>query len=159
MQFYGSSFICDPRGEMLADAGRKGRMEQIINHGTGWVRLEFLVPARGLVGFRTELLTETRGTGLILESNIITEKQFFHDRLRIALHLELHLEFEPVAGIGDILVLDAAGLETGRLLGVVFHFPDLDVPHLELNLLLGVERTAEKTNQSEETKKFFHGIL
>ncbi|MDD9371472.1 MAG: EF-Tu/IF-2/RF-3 family GTPase, partial [Acidimicrobiales bacterium] len=44
---------------------RKGRMEQIINHGTGWVRLEFLVPARGLVGFRTELLTETRGTGLI----------------------------------------------------------------------------------------------
>jgi GTP-binding protein len=44
---------------------RRGRMEQIINHGTGWVRLEFLVPARGLVGFRTELLTETRGTGLI----------------------------------------------------------------------------------------------
>jgi GTP-binding protein len=40
-------------------------MEQIINHGTGWVRLEHLVPARGLVGFRTELLTETRGTGLI----------------------------------------------------------------------------------------------
>jgi GTP-binding protein len=44
---------------------RKGRMEQIINHGTGWVRLEHLVPARGLVGFRTELLTETRGTALI----------------------------------------------------------------------------------------------
>jgi GTP-binding protein len=44
---------------------RKGRMEQIINHGTGWVRLEHLVPARGLVGFRTELLTETRGTGLL----------------------------------------------------------------------------------------------
>jgi GTP-binding protein len=43
---------------------RKGRMEQITNHGTGWVRLEHLVPARGLVGFRTELLTETRGTGL-----------------------------------------------------------------------------------------------
>ena len=44
---------------------RKGRMEQIINHGTGWVRLEHLVPARGLVGFRTELLSETRGTALI----------------------------------------------------------------------------------------------
>jgi len=44
---------------------RKGRMEQIVNHGTGWVRLEHVVPARGLVGFRTELLTETRGTGLI----------------------------------------------------------------------------------------------
>ena len=42
---------------------RKGRMVQITNHGTGWVRLEHLVPARGLVGFRTELMTETRGTG------------------------------------------------------------------------------------------------
>ncbi len=44
---------------------RKGRMEQMINHGTGWVRLEFLVPARGLIGFRTEFLTETRGTGIM----------------------------------------------------------------------------------------------
>ncbi len=42
---------------------RKGRMEQMINHGTGWVRLEYLVPARGLIGFRTEFLNETRGTG------------------------------------------------------------------------------------------------
>ena len=42
---------------------RKGRMEQIVNHGTGWVRLDYLVPARGLIGFRTELLTETRGHG------------------------------------------------------------------------------------------------
>ncbi len=44
---------------------RKGRMEQMINHGTGWVRMDFLVPARGLIGFRTEFLTETRGTGLL----------------------------------------------------------------------------------------------
>jgi GTP-binding protein len=44
---------------------RKGRMEQIINHGTGWVRMEYLVPARGLIGFRTEFVTETRGTGLL----------------------------------------------------------------------------------------------
>jgi len=42
---------------------RKGRMEQMVNHGTGWVRMEYLVPARGLIGFRTEFLTETRGTG------------------------------------------------------------------------------------------------
>ncbi|MGH3471521.1 MAG: translational GTPase TypA, partial [Nocardioidaceae bacterium] len=45
-------------------AVRKGRMEQLINHGTGWVRMEFLVPARGLIGFRTDFLTETRGTGI-----------------------------------------------------------------------------------------------
>ena len=44
---------------------RKGRMEQMVNHGTGWVRMEYLVPARALIGFRTEFLTETRGTGLL----------------------------------------------------------------------------------------------
>jgi len=42
---------------------RKGRMEQMVNHGTGWIRMEYVVPARGLIGFRTEFLTETRGTG------------------------------------------------------------------------------------------------
>jgi len=42
---------------------RKGRMEHMVNHGTGWIRMEYLVPARGLIGFRTEFMTETRGTG------------------------------------------------------------------------------------------------
>ncbi len=46
-------------------AARKGRMENMTNHGMGWVRLEYLVPARGLIGFRTDFLTETRGTGVI----------------------------------------------------------------------------------------------
>ncbi len=45
-------------------AVRKGRMETMTNHGTGWVRMDFVVPARGLIGFRTEFLTETRGTGI-----------------------------------------------------------------------------------------------
>ncbi len=45
-------------------AVRKGRMEQMTNHGTGWVRMEFTVPSRGLIGFRTEFLTDTRGTGI-----------------------------------------------------------------------------------------------
>ena len=44
---------------------RKGRLEQMVNHGTGWVRMEYLVPARALIGFRTEFVTETRGTGLV----------------------------------------------------------------------------------------------
>ncbi|TNM36543.1 translational GTPase TypA [Nocardioides albidus] len=48
--------------ELLAN--RKGRMEGMTNHGTGWVRMEFVVPARGLIGFRTDFLTETRGTGI-----------------------------------------------------------------------------------------------
>ncbi|MCO1338735.1 GTP-binding protein TypA [Kocuria polaris] len=45
-------------------ASRKGRMESMTNHGTGWVRMEFVVPARGLIGFRTKFLTETRGAGI-----------------------------------------------------------------------------------------------
>jgi GTP-binding protein len=49
--------------QMLAQ--RKARMEHMANHGTGWVRMDYVVPARGLIGFRTELLTETRGTGLM----------------------------------------------------------------------------------------------
>ena len=44
---------------------RKGRLQQMVNHGTGWVRMEYLVVARGLIGFRTEFLTETRGTGIL----------------------------------------------------------------------------------------------
>jgi GTP-binding protein len=45
-------------------AVRKGRMETMTNHGTGWIRMEFVVPSRGLIGFRTEFLTDTRGTGI-----------------------------------------------------------------------------------------------
>jgi GTP-binding protein TypA/BipA len=44
---------------------RKGALQQMVNHGTGWARMEYLVPARGLIGFRTEFLTETRGTGIM----------------------------------------------------------------------------------------------
>jgi len=44
---------------------RKGRVQQLVNHGTGWARMEYLVPSRGLIGFRTEFLTETRGTGIM----------------------------------------------------------------------------------------------
>ncbi len=46
-------------------APRKGRLENMVNHGTGWVRLDYSVPARGLIGFRTQFLTETRGTGIM----------------------------------------------------------------------------------------------
>lgn len=45
-------------------ASRKGRMETMTNHGSGWIRMEWIVPARGLIGFRTEFLTQTRGTGI-----------------------------------------------------------------------------------------------
>jgi GTP-binding protein len=70
--------VCEPLERMSVDvpdeyvgvitqmlAMRKGRLEHMVNHGTGWVRMDYLVPARGLIGFRTEFLTETRGTGLV----------------------------------------------------------------------------------------------
>jgi len=70
--------VCEPLERMSVDvpeeyvgvvtqmlAMRKGRLEQMINHGAGWVRMEYVVPARALIGFRTEFLTETRGTGLV----------------------------------------------------------------------------------------------
>jgi GTP-binding protein len=59
---------------------RKGRMEQMVNHGTGWVRMEYLVPARGLIGFRTEFLTETRGTGIL--HHVFDRYEPWHGELR-----------------------------------------------------------------------------
>ena len=59
---------------------RKGRMEQMVNHGTGWIRMEYRVPARGLIGFRTEFLTETRGTGLL--HHVFERYEKWHGELR-----------------------------------------------------------------------------
>ena len=59
---------------------RKGRLEQMVNHGSGWVRMDYLVPARGLIGFRTEFLTETRGTGLL--HHVFDRYEPWHGELR-----------------------------------------------------------------------------
>jgi GTP-binding protein TypA/BipA len=59
---------------------RKGRMEQMVNHGTGWVRIEELVPARGLIGIRTEFLTETRGMGIL--HHVFDAYEPWHGELR-----------------------------------------------------------------------------
>ncbi len=60
---------------------RKGRLQQMVNHGTGWARLEYVVPARGLIGFRTEFLTETRGTGML--HHVFDGWEPWHGELRI----------------------------------------------------------------------------
>jgi GTP-binding protein len=85
--------VCEPVERMSVDAPeeyvgvitqllamRKGRMEQMVNHGTGWVRMEYLIPARGLIGFRTEFLTETRGTGLV--HHVFDRWEPWHGELR-----------------------------------------------------------------------------
>jgi GTP-binding protein len=85
--------VCEPMEHLTIDAPeeylgvitqllalRKGRMEQMVNHGTGWVRMEYRVPARGLIGFRTEFLTETRGTGLL--HHVFDSYEPWHGELR-----------------------------------------------------------------------------
>ena len=59
---------------------RKGRMQQMVNHGTGWARMEYVVPARGLIGFRTEFLTETRGAGIM--HHVFDRWEPWHGELR-----------------------------------------------------------------------------
>ncbi|MGN6474250.1 MAG: translational GTPase TypA [Mycobacteriales bacterium] len=96
---------------------RKGRLEQMVDHGTGWVRMEYLVPARGLIGFRTEFLTETRGTGLLHHVHEGYEPWFGELRTR------------PTGS----LVADRAGATTGFALanlqerGTMFVGPGTDV--------------------------------
>ena len=60
---------------------RKGRTEALVNHGTGWVRMDVVVPARGLIGFRTEFLTETRGTGIL--HHVFERFEPWHGELRM----------------------------------------------------------------------------
>jgi GTP-binding protein len=59
---------------------RKGRLQEMVNHGTGWARMEYLAPARGLIGFRTEFLTETRGTGIL--HHVFERWEGWHGELR-----------------------------------------------------------------------------
>jgi len=96
---------------------RKGRTESLVNHGTGWVRMEVLVPARGLIGFRTEFLTETRGTGIL--HHVFEAFEPWHGDLRT----------RPTGG----LVADRSGKTTGFALlnlqerGSLFVGPGVDV--------------------------------
>ena len=60
---------------------RFGRLEEMVNHGTGWVRMDYRVPARGLVGFRTEFVIETRGTGIL--HHVFDGWEPWHGDLRI----------------------------------------------------------------------------
>jgi GTP-binding protein len=96
---------------------RKGRMEQMINHGTGWIRMEYIVPARGLIGFRTEFLTETRGTGLL--HHVFDRYEPWHGELRT----------RPTGS----LVADRSGPTTGFALanlqerGTMFVGPGIEV--------------------------------
>ena len=113
---------------------RKGRMEQMVNHGTGWVRMEYLVPARGLIGFRTEFLTETRGTGLL--HHVFDRYEPWHGELRTRPTGSLVADRTgPTTGFalanlqerGTMFVGPGTDVYEGMIVGVNSRSDDLDV--------------------------------
>jgi GTP-binding protein len=122
--------LCEPVERLTIDAPeefmgvitqmlalRKARMENMVNHGTGWIRMEYLVPARGLIGFRSEFVTETRGTGLL--HHVFDRYEPWHGELRT----------RPTGS----LVADRRGLTTSYAIlnlqerGVLFVPPGVEV--------------------------------
>jgi GTP-binding protein len=119
---------------------RKGRMEQMVNHGTGWIRMEYLVPARALIGFRTEFLTETRGTGLL--HHVFDRYEPWHGELRT----------RPTGS----LVADRRGLTTAFALfgleerGTLFVGPGVEVYE---GMIVGENSRSEDMNVNPTREK------
>ncbi|MEZ5228832.1 MAG: hypothetical protein R2710_19865 [Acidimicrobiales bacterium] len=115
-------------------AARKGAMANMVNHGTGWVRLDYLVPARGLIGFRTEFMTETRGTGVLNQSFEGYEPWFGEIRVRRTGSLVADRK-GPVTAYAlislqeraQMLVAPTADVYTGMIVGENSRTEDMDV--------------------------------
>jgi len=113
---------------------RKGRLQQMVNHGTGWVRMEYLVVARGLIGFRTEFLTETRGTGIL--HHVFDGYEPWHGDLRMRPTGSLVADRRGAATAfallnlqerGQLFVAPGAEVYEGMVVGENARAEDLDV--------------------------------
>jgi GTP-binding protein len=113
---------------------RKGRLQQMVNHGTGWVRMEYLVVARGLIGFRTEFLTETRGTGIL--HHVFEGYEPWHGELRTRPTGSLVADRRGAATAfallnlqerGQLFVAPGAEVYEGMIVGENARAEDLDV--------------------------------
>jgi GTP-binding protein len=113
---------------------RRGRLQQMVNHGTGWVRMEYLVVARGLIGFRTEFLTETRGTGIL--HHVFDGYEPWHGELRTRPTGSLVADRRGAATAfallnlqerGQLFVAPGAELYEGMIVGENARAEDLDV--------------------------------
>jgi GTP-binding protein len=105
---------------------RKGRMEHMVNHGTGWVRLEYLVPARGLIGFRTEFMTETRGTGQL--HHVFDRWEPWHGELRTRPTGSLVADRRGASTTYALLSLqDRGSMFIGMIVGENVRSEDMDV--------------------------------
>jgi GTP-binding protein len=113
---------------------RKGRLEQMVNHGTGWVRMDYLAPARGLIGFRTEFMTETRGTGIL--HHVFDGYEPWHGELRMrptgSLVADRHGSATSFALLnlqerGQLFVAPGVEVYEGMIVGENARAEDLDV--------------------------------
>ncbi|GAB3142498.1 translational GTPase TypA [Micromonospora sonneratiae] len=136
-------------------ATRKGRMEQLVNHGTGWIRMEWLVPARGLIGFRTEFLTDTRGTGILHHVFESYEPWFGELRTRNngSLVADRSGVVTPFAMMnlqerGTLFVEPATEVYEGMIVGENSRSDDMDV-----NITKEKKLTNMRSSTSEETEK------
>ncbi len=132
---------------------RRGRMQQMVNHGSGWVRVEYLVPARGLIGFRTEFLTETRGTGILhhvfegyepWQGEIRTRKNgsLVADRLGQTTGFAIVNLQER----GELFVGPGADVYEGMIVGVNSRIDDMDV-----NICKEKKLTNMRASSSDDT--------
>ncbi|MFI9592288.1 translational GTPase TypA [Nonomuraea sp. NPDC052265] len=136
-------------------AVRKGRMEHMTNHGTGWIRMEFVVPARGLIGFRTEFLTETRGTGLV--HHVFDSYEPWFGELRTRNNGSLVADRSgPVTAFamlnlqerGVLFVAPTTEVYEGMIIGENSRSDDMDV-----NITKEKKLTNMRSSTSEETEK------
>ena len=134
---------------------RKGRMEQMVNHGTGWIRLDWRVPSRGLIGFRTEFLTETRGTGLL--HHVFDGYEPWHGELRTRPTGSLVADRRGVATSyaiaaiqerGTIFIEPGMELYEGMVIGENSRADDMDV-----NAVREKKLTNMRASGSDEAEK------
>ncbi|GAA4207452.1 translational GTPase TypA [Microbispora amethystogenes] len=136
-------------------AVRKGRMEHMTNHGTGWIRMEFVVPSRGLIGFRTEFLTETRGTGLVHHVFDGYEPWFGELRTRNTGSLVADRAGQVTAFAmmnlqerGTLFISPSTEVYEGMIVGENSRSDDMDV-----NITKEKKLTNMRSSTSEETEK------
>jgi GTP-binding protein len=136
-------------------ATRKGRMEQLVNHGTGWIRMEWLVPARGLIGFRTQFLTDTRGTGIL--HHVFESYEPWFGELRTRVNGSLVADRSGVATPfammnlqerGTLFVEPTTEVYEGMIVGENSRSDDMDV-----NITKEKKLTNMRASSSEETEK------
>lgn len=160
--------ICEPVERLTIDAPeeylgaitqllatRKGRMEQLVNHGTGWIRMEWLVPARGLIGFRTEFLTDTRGSGIL--HHVFESYEPWFGELRTRNNGSLVADRSGVVTSfaminlqerGQLFVEPTTEVYEGMIVGLNSRSDDMDV-----NITKEKKLTNMRASTSDETEK------